>query len=288
MGVIYSAAFDVRALRNHTSATEVEFDLTLTSAGLGTIEIDADDFDAAAEYQLMHGYAIRNALNHAGAQTFTDFSSLTFAQALTAVITAKMAAVSPAWTGAIAVTFSANRYTIARTSGSFSFAVAGNPTTLTLLGYNGAQSSGTTHVATLTPSHWIDSTQGGRSDDLEGDFEPEGLASLAISDDATAFAGLSVSSSAKYRTWAQAFEIKAKVFKAFGESPDFWTFERLFEHCRTSMPFVVYDGDEKMICLLLASGSSFRGKRRAFGPGDDVHFHIPFACVHVADVAGGG
>jgi len=290
MGVFYSAAFDTRALRDHVDATEVEVSFTLTSAGLGTIEIDADDFDTAGGFKMLHGYIVKNATNHEGVAVFSDddFSVYNFASALTAVITSKMASVSPSWTGAISVTFADNRYTIARTSGSFSFGLTGNAISLALIGFSGGQSAATSHIGTLTPTHWIESTQGGRSDDLEGDFEPDDIAALAISDDATAFAGVSVSTSAKYRTWAQAFELKATVFKEFAESSSPWTFERLFEHCRTSMPFVVDDGAEEMICFFLASGASFRGKRRAFGPSDDVHFHVPFACVHVANVTGGG
>lgn len=288
MTVTYSAAFDVRALRDGSTATEAEFDLTMTSAALGDIEIDSSDFSA---FFLLHDYIIGGAVNHEGGtvSSLSGFSATqTLSAALESIITAKMASVSPAWTGAIDVSFSGGVYTISRSSGSFTFAIAfGNAQTRGLLGYTGNQSAGTSHTGTLTASHYIIATQGGRSDDLEGDFEPDDIAALAVSDDATAFVGIARSTSPKYRTWVQQFEVKRKVFKAFAESPDLWTFERLREHCRCSLPFVVSDGDEIMVCVLLPSSAASRGKIRPGGPGDDVHFHIPFSVLRVARLTPG-
>lgn len=285
MTVTYAAVFDVATLRTGLTATEYAFSMTMTSATLGNIVITDADFLALGDTRVAHDDNITDTVNHDGVAMFQTYLDHTFASALQAIIAAKMASVSPSWTGSITVSFANDRYTIARSSGSFSFAITwGNAATGYLLGFSGNATSGTSHVGDLTPTYWIRATQAGRSDDAEGDFEPGEIADISIADDASDFSGVARTTSPKYRAWVQQFEVKRKVFKAFQDGTDRWTFEHLFEHCRTVRPFIVDDGEEKMACVFLSEGSAFRGKQRPGGPGDDVQMHVPFLVWHAGEV----
>ena len=279
MGVKYAAGFDVNALAGTTA-----FSLTLEQAAKTDIVITPADFSVDL---LMHGFVVSTATTHDGVTLFSStWNSATFAAALTAAINAEATANS--WTCTVLVSFSTttNRYTIARATGTGTFTlVFGNTPSRLLLGFSANQTTNSTHTATLTPSFWIDATLDGRSLDREGDYEPGSIASISISDDGTAYAGISRTVSPKYRAWVQQFELKRKVFKAFDDGTDHWTFEDLWEHCRTEMPFVVDDGVDQMVCVLLSESSSFSKKQRPGGPADDVHMSLPFEVWHAADIA---
>jgi len=278
MGVKYAAGFDVNYL---TAAAGLS--ITLTQATKTDIVITAADFSPDL---LAHAYVLSTATTHDGVSLFsTTWNSATFAAALTAAINAEGAIVAIPWTVTVTVTFSTTtgRYTMTGT-GDFGVTFGNLPSRL-LLGYSGNQAAGTPHVATLTPSFWIDATLDGRSLDREGDFEPDSIASLSISDDGTAFAGISRTSTPKFRSWIQQFELKRKVFKASNDGTDHWTFEDLWEHCRCEMPFVVYDGTDSMVCVFLPEGAMFSGKQRPGGPADDVHMSLPFNVWHAANTA---
>lgn len=290
MGVKYSAAFDLTELRDGTTDGTSSFAMQFTASVGSDFEITSADFTLA---MALHGYALGAAENHEGNTVFAaTYPAGDFASLLASIITSKMAAATPTpWTGSISVTFdtATGRYTIARETGTFTFTIAWSSARSgrALLGFSANQSTAATHTGTLTPLYWIDATLDGRSMDQEGDYEPGGIADLAISDDATTYAGVTRTTSPKYRTWFQHFELKAKVFKAAVTASDPWAFEHLFETCRTVYPFVCDDGVESMACVFLPEGSSFRGKQRPGGPGDDVHFHVPFMVWHAAIITGG-
>lgn len=282
MGVKYAAGFSVSLLRDGVDNVDHTLSITLTRATFTDVVITHTAFAASSGSALScHGYDLTSSENHEGVAMYADYAE-SFAEDLQGAITAGMAAQS--WTGAITVTFASNRYTIA--SDGFSFAITfGHEASAYLLGFATTSSaSAASHVGTYTPTYWIDATLDGRSLDAEGDFEPGEIASLAVSDDATAYAGISRSTSPKYRSWWQQFEIKRKVFKSAASGADRWTFEHLFEHCRCHYPFVVYDGVETMVCVFLSEGSSFSRKQRPGGAGDDVHLSIPFTVWHAADI----
>ena len=280
MGVKYAAGFDVNYL---TAAAGLS--ITLTQATKTDIVITAADFSPDL---LVHNYVLSTATTHDGVSLFSStWNSGTFAAALTAVLLTETTGAG--WdSSVISVTFSTttNRYTIARTSGTGTFTILfGNAASRLLLGFSGNQTTAATHTGTLTPSFWFDATLDGRSLDREGDFEPDSIASLSISDDGTAFAGISRTSTPKFRWWIQRFVLKRKVFKASNDGTDHWTFEDLWEHCRCEMPFVVYDGTDSMVCVFLPEGAMFSGKQRPGGPADDVHMSLPFNVWHAANTA---
>jgi hypothetical protein len=281
MGVKYAAGFDLNYL---TSTAGIS--LVLEQAAKTNVVISVAD-PALVPSKFVHDYVLSTATTHDGITMFsTTWASTTLAAALTTAINTEAAANS--WTCTVLVSFSATtgRYTIALATGTGTFTVTfGNNPSKALLGFAANSATAATHVGTLTPTFWIDATLDGRSLDLEGDFEPESVADLAISDDGTAFAGIARTTTPKYRTWVQQFELKRKVFKAFDNGTDVWTFEDLWEHCRCEMPFVVDDGVDQMVCVFLPASSSFRGKQRPGGPADDVHFNLPFAVWHAADIA---
>ena len=282
MGVIYSAAFDVSRIRDGLDGVDRALSITLTRAAHSAIVINpAAVLAQFATTYTCHGYELDEAENHEGVGVFPTYSA-PLAYILEDVITAAMTAQT--WSGAITVTFASNRYTIA--SDGFSFAIAfGHAASAYLIGFAATSSaSAASHVGTLTPTYYIDATLDGRSLDTEGDYEPGEIASLAISDDASAYSGVARTTSPKYRTWWQQFEVSRKVFKSRISGAERWTFEHLFEHCRCSYPFVVDDGVEVMVCVFLPEGSSFTGKQRPGGAGDDVHMSIPFRVWRAASI----
>jgi hypothetical protein len=283
MGVKYAAGFDLNYLTSTAGISLVLEQATKTSVTISVADFSLDLF--------VHDYVLSTATTHDGVTMFSStWASTTFAAALTAAINYE--ANNNGWTCGVTVTFSATtgRYTFTRSAavgagtGTYTVTFGNNPSKA-LLGFAANSATAETHVGTLTPTFWIDATLDGRSLDLEGDFEPESVADLAISDDGTAFAGIARTTTPKYRTWVQQFELKRKVFKAFDNGTDVWTFEDLWEHCRCEMPFVVDDGVDQMVCVFLPASSSFRGKQRPGGPADDVHFNLPFAVWHAADIA---
>lgn len=276
MGVKYAAGFD---LNNLTALYGLS--ITLTQATKTNIVITPADFSPDL---IAHAYVLSTATTHDGTALFSStWNSATFAAALTTAINDEGAAVAFPWTVTVTVAFSTttNRYTISGT-GTFGVTFSNTPSRL-LLGYTGNLSAASSYVATLTPSFWIDATLDGRSLDREGDFEPESIASISISDDGTGYSGISRTSTPKYRSWIQPFELKRKVFKASNDGTDIWTFEDLWEHCRCEMPFVVDDGTDSMVCVFLPEGATFSRKQRPGGPADDVHMSLPFDVWHAAD-----
>lgn len=292
MGVKYAPGIDLTAIRDGQTDVDYSWTMTITGAGTGSgytpLAMTAADFDTANSHLLMHSYAIAVATNHEGNTVFGSYSTASFANALTVAMNAKMLTLAVPWVGSFLVTFANGVYTVAQATGTFTFTIAwGQSASRWLMGFAADQSTpGTTFTGTLTPNYWIDATLDGRSMDQEDDYEESSIAGISISDDATAFAGVSRSTAPKLRAWFQHFEPVAKVCKAKIAGTVRWTFEHLFEHCRCEFPFVVDDGVDQMVCVFMPDGSVWRGKTRPGGPGDAVHFHVPFKVWHAADVVG--
>jgi hypothetical protein len=295
MGVTYSAGFDVSAIRDGVTATDYAFSMTITGAGAGAgftpITVAPADFTTYEQGVYQCHTALGAVTNHEGVAMFADydFSTQSFAQALQTILNDKGDGLASPWpASAFAVSFSGGVFTIARQSGTHTFTIAwGNLASRKVCGFTGNESTpGTTFSGSIEPTYYVNATQGGRSLDREGDYEPEGIAAIAISASATHHAGVSRGVSPKFRSWFQHFEVKRKVFKASADGNG-WAFEHLFEHCRCEFPFLVADGAETMACVFTSDGAVFANKQRSGGPGDDVHFHVPFNVWHAGDAAGG-
>lgn len=111
------------------------------------------------------------------------------------------------------------------------------------------------------------------------DYEPEGVASQAVSDDATNIFGLARTTSPKFLDWRQQFETLESTFKAAAATAVPWTWEHLFEHCRTVFPVKVIDSDnyDDLEVFLRPEGAQFRPEPQT--PDYDSQWHIPLNTV---------
>lgn len=118
-------------------------------------------------------------------------------------------------------------------------------------------------------------------------FEPEGIASQAISSSA-AVSGLSRSIAPIYRDWVQQYETKEKTMRLQALAAHPFTHQELFEISRTSLPFVVVDGfgdglDE--VFFFRGEGSNWRCERAS--DGNDAQFHVSYKAVVAGYLPGG-
>jgi hypothetical protein len=301
MGVTYSAAFDIAAIRDGLTGTDYSFSMTITGAGSGVgytpITIAPADFvtyagsGSATRYAHgVDGISLYDTENHEAVPMFQDYGQASFYNALLTTINAKAFALGGWPADAFTISFGSDRYTISRANGTWTFTIQwAESASRWLLGFSADQNTpGTTFPGDLTPMYWINSVMDGRSLDRENDYEPDGIAAIAISDSATSHAGVSRSTAPKMRSWFQHFEPVESVCKSRISGTVRFTFEHLFEHCRCEFPFVVDDGVERMACVFTAEGAVFTGKQRPGGPGDDVHMHVPFNVWHAGDLPVGG
>lgn len=167
------------------------------------------------------------------------------------------------------------QYTIANSSQNFdiSFSTAAGLT----LGYT---ASGSTNVSTTSsdnrPYYVMEPQHDGRTQ-YSDTYEPEGVASIGVSDSGNTTIGLARSASPKYIDWRQTFETRAATQKHKGTTAIPWTWEHFFEHVRTIHPFAVKDGYDNAVFNLRAEGSHFRPEIQT--PDFDDQWHIPFATI---------
>lgn len=110
-------------------------------------------------------------------------------------------------------------------------------------------------------------------------FEPEGIASQAISSSA-AVSGITRSIAPIYRDWVQQYETKEKTLRMQALEAHPFTHQELFEISRTNLPFVIVDGfgdglDE--VFYFRGEGSNWRCERAS--DGNDAQFHISYKAV---------
>ena len=180
----------------------------------------------------------------------------------------------------------------ARTTGLYTITYSGNITVTfssdagrLFLGFDdGTHTGAASYTSDYVPQYVLAPTCDGASSPGVGDamnYEPGGLASQAVSDTGRS-SGISRSVSPTYRDWVQQFETKTKTFRLSADTTTAtathpWTFQDLFEHCRTTFPFVVVGGFNESydeVFRLTAAGSSFVPERAS--PGNDSQFHLSF------------
>lgn len=178
-------------------------------------------------------------------------------------------------------------YTISHSSTDFELLFGNNASRL-FLGYDADDTAVTsTKTGDYPPTYTINPTLDGASSPGVGDmlnYEPGNIAALGVADSTRTF-GISRDYGPLYRDWIQQFETKAKTIRFAADTVAStathpWTFQGLFEHCRTVFPFIVVQGfgetyDEAF--RFRSEGSSWTPERA--GPGNDNQFHIPFQTI---------
>lgn len=155
----------------------------------------------------------------------------------------------------------------------------GNNETARLFGFSTLSHTGAaTYLSDITPYGIIRPVLSAVSSPTPN-FEPEGIASQAISSSA-AISGISRSIAPIYRDWVQQYETKEKTLRLQALAAHPFTHQELFEISRTNLPFVVVDGfgdglDE--VFFFRGEGSNWRCERAS--DGNDAQFHISYKAV---------
>lgn len=190
------------------------------------------------------------------------------------------AATTASWTSPSTLTLALNTTTWLLT---FSYPSAltgitfGNTETRRLFGFAGNFSGSSTGVSgSEVPKYIIVPTIDGASM-ATPIFEQDADSSAAYSGGGR-FYGVSRSGGKRMRDWTQQFQSKASTFRRFAAAaPNEFTFQDLFEHCRTGYPFGVYAGfgDNQYEAYAFRDGSDSFHPTPAT-PGNADQFHIPF------------
>lgn len=172
-------------------------------------------------------------------------------------------------------------YTIAHSTTNFdiSYSTAAQNT----LGFTANSNNVMSVTSTVRPYYVIQTQHDGRSNYTDR-YEPDQIASLAISDAGTDFIGMARTGTPKYVDWRQQFETHAATMthKATAAVP--WTWQHLFEHARTVHPILVKDGYDNSIYRLRPEGSVFAPERQT--QDFDDQWHIGFQAALMAVFTG--
>lgn len=146
--------------------------------------------------------------------------------------------------------------------------------------------SATTVTGTQLPMYIVEPTiNGASSASVVG--ERDASCNLAYSANGRSFSiGRTVTP--MYRNWVQQYETRAKSFRRFNAgAPAEFTYQDLFETCRTRLPFAVLDGFNDAIY----SAYGFEDQEDSFAPepavpGSADQFHIDFKTLALARITG--
>lgn len=119
------------------------------------------------------------------------------------------------------------------------------------------------------------------------DYEPIGIASFVQSDNGMGYGNARLAAP-KFRSWMQQYEVKARIYRQLAASANPWTFEHLFEHCRSIYPFYVAhggfaDANDYPVFMLRDDGNAHAP--RAASIANHAQIHQPFRCVSIGTIA---
>jgi hypothetical protein len=279
--VIYSTVFDA-ALGGFGT-------LTLATSGKPNVVIDLGALTGTGGSRLLfHHPTIGSSVqfyaeDESSVRRRSDISDSTFGTVLRDSMRGN--AFIAGWTSptTLNVTFSQStgHYTFSYGSTVFSMtfsAAAGRQ----LCGFQSSTKTGaSSYVGDAVPAYTIFPTLPAVSD-VTPNYEPDSIASLAVSDDASAY-GIARDVAPLYRDWIQQYEQRAKVERLSIAGSHPWSFQHLFEHCRTEHPFVVIDGfgdGASEMFLLRDDGASWKPDRTARQLNQ---YHVPFRTIVVGN-----
>jgi hypothetical protein len=285
MTMAYFASFDARTL-------PASIFLTLTKSGGGTISIEPRTLTGSNAYGTttpFFNYLLANSwygFDLAGTPLLRGLSDITFYEAV--MLALRVAAADAGWPSPETLDV---RFNAATRRVSFVYPTGLTAITFSALnrmfGFTGNWSgSATTVTGTQLPYYVIEPTLDGASS-ASVVFERDPVSALAFSANGRCFS-VSRTVAPLYRTWVQQFETRAKVFQRFNPGqPNEYTYQDLFEDCRTRLPFAVYQGFSDAPY----SAYSFTTDNDAFHPvpavpGTSDQFHIPFDTIALARVTG--
>lgn len=278
MGVAYVAGFDISDSDFYFEiGTSGETTIVIRGSGSGgSHTYYLDDYDANASDYYCH-VDIHDMETHNGdtplSSTWADDSLASLIQqALNAGISGE------GWAGSFTVTFSVTtcKYTITYSEANTSL-VMGNAETCLILGYSaGVHSGSASHTSDNTCKYAVLSSLDNISN-VSDEYEAQEVGSLAISDGGTPF-GMARSVPIISLDWKQPYNTHEITHTRKAVSTTLWTFQDLFEHCRTVYPLVACTEDLYTsyypVCYLREDGANFRPERAI--PDYDGYWHIPF------------
>jgi hypothetical protein len=223
----------------------------------------------------------------------SSFAAATFGGRLASALNTAATAASWAHAGSFTVTLDATTllYTIVYGTGMTQVAFS-TASGRKLLGYAanfGPVSAGaaqTSVVATRTPNFVISPTLPAVSMSTPN-YEPTGIASQAASDSGEPF-GISRTISPLYRDWTQQYETKAKTLRLAAAASHPFTFQELFERCRTVLPFIVVNGFgesyDEMFYFRADGASMSKSAIQRASDANDAQFHVSFGCLVIGNL----
>lgn len=282
----YYATFDARDLPSG--------DITLTKSGGGSITVTPrllNNFNAYSAQTTFFNYLLSNTwhgFDLAGTSHLKALTQYTFFEAL--MLNLRVAASFVGWPSPTTIDVIFNpatrRVTVSYPTGitNITFANAG---LRRLFGFASDFSGSSTSVAgTQLPTYIVEPTIDGASS-ASIVFERAPVSSLAYSATGRSYS-VARTVAPMYRSWVQQYETRAKVFQRFAAgAPSEYTYQDLFEDCRTRLPFAVYEGFNDSTYSAYAfekNEDSFRPMPAV--PGSADQFHIQFRTLALANVTG--
>lgn len=157
------------------------------------------------------------------------------------------------------VTYSSSAYTYTINANNFLFNLFFDGTSGTdarhTIGFTGSKTGASLYTSDARPYYVIGAAVGARSR-VKRDYEPPGLVSGAISAGGTHYA-IAPQASIKQYDFTTTFETATAVFKASAVAAVPWTYEHLWEHCRSDEPLYSHDGTEGIVHYMRPDGAHF-------------------------------
>jgi hypothetical protein len=234
------------------------------------------DYDTNASYKYSH-LDIHDAINHNGDQLLlTEWADDGFANILQETLAAAAVAAGANYSPTVSFSPTTGKYTLGYAGGFWLLFDSGSGVK-ELMGFSGNKNNGlTSYTSDYVSKYCVFASQDHLSK-VSDEYEPKNVASQAISDGGYSI-GMARTKTLIYMDWTQTFETHEKTMARKAETANPWTFQHLYEHCRTIYPFVVYTPDyydgHYPLCLLREDGCQFKPERDH--PDYDGHWHIPF------------
>lgn len=203
--------------------------------------------------------------------------------------TLRAAATTATWTNPstvnVAFSLTTLRYTFSYTQAPLTAVTFSNAATRALFGFaSNFSGSSTSVVGTQTPRFCLEPTMRAVSPGNDPlNVDPDDITPNAATVTGQRW-GLRRTTHPLLRTWTQEFETYAKTIRLAASSAHPFTFQELFEACRTSLPFIVVDGwgdGRNEGFYFTEDGAHFSNSAciRAGGDMDGAMFHIRFNTI---------
>jgi hypothetical protein len=277
MTMAYFSSFDVSQIGAST--------LTLSTSGKSDIVLDIASMKSPVslgetEFDTVFNHVVSKDWVSFGPNSDYPLSTISYSFMFAVQFRLRALATAASWTSPSSIALSINTTTWHLSIAYPTLLTAitfGNTETRRLFGFTGNFSgSSASRTGTEVPKYIIVPEVDGASSATHV-YEQDDVSSSAYSGGGRGYA-ISRGSNPRMRDWTQQYETKAKTFRKFAAAaPAEFTYQQMFEQCRSGYPFGVYGGfgeEQYQAYALRGGGDSFVA--RPATPGNADQFHIPF------------